>query len=64
MFCRAVVGRLTSSPRAIGLPEQEIVGNFVMTHHMTCQKKTLLSHDGGDLWEGVVQFVVGHVMAP
>ena len=32
-----------------------------MVHHMTCQTKTLLSHDGGDLWEGAVQFLVGHV---
>ena len=33
---------------AIGLQEQDFVGCFVMTHHMTCQTKTSLSHDGGD----------------
>ena len=41
----------TSSPRAVGLPEQDFVGCFVMTHHMTCQTKTPLSHDVGDPWE-------------
>ena len=36
----------TSSPRAIGLPEQDFVGCFVMT----CQTKALLAHDGGEPW--------------
>ena len=54
----------TSSPKAIRLPEQDFVGGFVMTHHMTGQTKTLLSHDGGDPWEGAVQLLVGHVIAP
>ena len=34
-----------------------------MTQHMTCQTKAPLSHDGGDPWEGAVQFMVGHVIA-
>ena len=46
------------------LPEQDFVGCFVMAHHMTCQTKTPVSHDGGDPWEGAVQFLVGHVVAP
>ncbi|KAI0210635.1 hypothetical protein LSAT2_004585 [Lamellibrachia satsuma] len=50
----------TSPPRAVGLPEQDFVGCFVMAQHMTCQTKTPLSHDGGDLWEGAVQFLDGH----
>ncbi|KAI0232643.1 hypothetical protein LSAT2_017040 [Lamellibrachia satsuma] len=28
-----------------------------MTHHMTCQTKTPLFHDGGDPWGGAVQFL-------
>ena len=51
MFCRIV-------------PEQDFVGCFIMAHHMTCQTKTPLSHDGGDPWEEAVQFLVGHVVAP
>ncbi|KAI0218569.1 hypothetical protein LSAT2_029707 [Lamellibrachia satsuma] len=54
----------TSSPRAVGLPEQDFVGCFVMAHHMTCQMKTPLSHDGDDPWEGAIQFLVGHVVVP
>ncbi|KAI0219923.1 hypothetical protein LSAT2_028546 [Lamellibrachia satsuma] len=53
----------TSSPRAIGLPEQDFAGCFVMTHYMTCRTKKPLSHEGGDPWEGAMQFLVGHVMA-
>ena len=49
---------------AIGVPEQDFVGCFVIVHHMTCQRKTTLSYDGGDPWEGAVQFLVGHVVAP
>ncbi|KAI0212982.1 Calcineurin-binding protein cabin-1 [Lamellibrachia satsuma] len=51
----------TSYPRAIGLPEQDFVCCFVMAHLMTCQTKTPLSHDGGDPWEGVVQFLCAHM---
>ena len=53
----------TSSPRAIGLPEQDLVGYVVKTHHMTCQTKTSLSHDSGDSWKGAVLFLVGQVIA-
>ena len=61
LFCRCVY-LPTSFPRTIGLPEQDFVGYFVMTHHMTCQSKTP-SHSGGDPWKGSVQFLVGHVIA-
>ena len=30
---------------------------------MTCQMKTPLSHDGGNPWEGAVQFLVGDMIA-
>ena len=44
--------------------EQDFVAYFVMTNHMTCQIKMPLFHDGGDPWEGAVQFVVDRVVAP
>ena len=59
MFCSCWS---TSSRSTIGLPEQDF-GCVVMAHNITCQMKTPLSHDGGDAWEGAVQFLVGHVVA-
>ena len=46
-----VVGWLISSPRAIGLPEQDMTG----------ETKTPLSHNGGDPWEGAVGW--SHVLS-
>ncbi|KAI0231731.1 hypothetical protein LSAT2_017903 [Lamellibrachia satsuma] len=58
-FCNYLYGA-----ELMTLPEQDFVGCFVMAHHMTCQTKTPLSRDGGDPWEGAVQFLVGHVLYP
>ena len=53
IFCRVVVGRpLLRGPS--GLQSRTFFGYFVMTQHMTCHRKTPLSHDGDDPWEGVI----------
>ena len=55
MFCRAVVGRpLLRGPSGFQSRILLAASSWRIT----------LSHDGGDPWEGAIQFLVDHVVAP
>ena len=57
MSCRVVVGRpILRGPS--GFQSRTLLATSSLRHNMP------LSHDGGDPWEGAVQFLVGHVIAP